>query len=94
MLETEVETYWVQQYRDTKPELGATGLWLGGTHDNITNTWKWRGPYENTVIINFNWSPGEPSRFNEGCIAMRAAYYGHKWKDADCDIKDYFLCEK
>lgn len=43
----------------------------------------------------FDWDTGEPNNFNgfENCLLQAKIEYSGKWNDAECHLKNYYICE-
>ncbi|CAH1783671.1 unnamed protein product [Owenia fusiformis] len=76
---------------------GHTDLWTGGNTLTKRGDWIWAGGLHRPPkrFTYTRWDPGEPSNSNnnEKCVHFNRAK-SHRWNDARCDNKYYFICEK
>ncbi|KAL4217690.1 plasmacytoid dendritic cell antigen processing and presentation [Mactra antiquata] len=68
----------------------SSAVWLGGSRISSRYRWQW---LNNNSIRYFNWNPHHDHQSGHSCIAM-VGEYGSKWRDYDCNIALYFICER
>uniref|UniRef100_A0A8C4HR38 C-type lectin domain-containing protein n=1 Tax=Dicentrarchus labrax TaxID=13489 RepID=A0A8C4HR38_DICLA len=68
-------------------------MWIGLTDSETEGTWKW---VDGTPLTTSYWMDGEPNNYDlkEDCVEVKQHEKKNSWNDFQCDLPNFWICEK